>query len=112
MSIAVTDRITRGANNTSPFAIAWEEDMKISNITVANDSERDNLPIWRRTAFMSCKVISSASNGGARTTYELGADTSIAGQVWTIQTFGVPSNVVTEDEIFDVNGFIQPQLIQ
>jgi len=46
------------------------------------------------------------------TEYTLGTDLTIAGQVWTEKAYGVPANVVTEDEIFDSEGYIQPQLIK
>ncbi len=106
MAVAVTDRITRGASGAAPFAIAWEEDLKLGNIMVADTDERDNLPTWKRRAFMSVYVIEDD------TYFRLGADTTIPGQVWTEQDFGVPSDVLTENEILDEDGFIKADLIR
>lgn len=103
--IAVTDRIIRGTSGVSPFAVAWEDDLKLGNIIVADIAARDAIPEWKRVPFMSVKVIAES------TTYELGADTTIAGQVWTEQTFGVPDDVLTEDDILGDDGKIKPSLI-
>lgn len=106
MAIAVTSRITRGTNNTSPFAVAWEDDLKLSHVTVDTLVDRDAIPEWKRKAQMTCFVIETA------TEYRLGNDITILGQVWTERDFGVPSNVVTEDEVFDSEGFIKPELLR
>jgi len=106
MAIAVTDRIRRGESGLAPFALAWQEDMKIGYITVADLTARDAIEEWRRLAYMTVYVISEDKE------YQLGSNLTIAGQSWTEKTYGVPADVVTESELFDVDGFIQPQLIQ
>lgn len=106
MAIAVTDRITRGQSGLSPFAVAWEEDLKISYTTVVDTPAMEAIPEWKRVPFMTVMNIVEGKE------YVLGADITIAGQVWTEKTYGVPSDVVVEGDIFDVDGFIQPQLIK
>jgi hypothetical protein len=106
MAIAVTDRIRRGESGNSPFAVAWQDDLKIAFVTVADITARDAIYEWKRLPYMTVYVIAT------NTEYTLGTDLTIAGQVWTEKSYGVPDNVVTEDELFDINGFIQPQLIQ
>jgi hypothetical protein len=106
MSVAVTDRITRGSENTSPFAVVWEDDIKISHISVDSLTDRDNLPEWRRLSMMTCYVREEDK------TYKLGINLTIAGQVWTEESFGVPSNVLIDTDILDVDGYIQSSLIK
>lgn len=106
MGIAVTDRLIRGTDNASPFAAIWEDDIKVSHVTLMTTIARDAIPEWKRIAYMTCYVVATDK------IYRLGADITIVGQVWTEETFGIPNNVVTEDEIFDDDGFIQSQLIQ
>ncbi len=106
MGIAITSGFTRGTNNLGEFALLPESSINISNVTVATITDRDNLPIWRRNPKMTCYVIAEDK------TYRLGLDLTIPGQVWTQVTFGLPSDVLTESDILDINGFIQPQLIQ
>ena len=106
MAIAITDQLSRGTNGDAPFPLAYEGDMKVSYVTVLNNTERDAIPEWKRVAYMLCYVT------GTNLTYRLGANTTIAGQVWTAETFGVPDEVLTEDEILDADGFIKPALIK
>ena len=111
MAIAVIDRIRRGSSGFGSFAIAWQEDIKIAYLTVADTAERNAIPEWKRLPYMTVMVIAPTTDP-ARTEYVLGASTTIASQVWTIKTYGIPANVVTRPDIFDANGFILPQLIQ
>lgn len=106
MSVAITDRIRRGQSTAAPFAVAWEEDLKTSSVTVATLSDRDTIPEWKRMGYMTCFVIATGLE------YQLGSDTTVAGQVWTARTYGVPANVLVHDDILDVNNHILPQLIQ
>jgi len=106
MSIAVADRITRGTNNTAEFAVVWEGDLKLSNILVTDQAERDAIPEWKRMSYMQVRYITGE-------VFELGLDTTVAGQVWTEVTPDVlPDNVVTEDEIFDIDGYIKADLVR
>lgn len=107
MGIAVTDRITRGTDNSSAFAVAWEDDLKLSHVNCANIGSRDAIPEWKRLPFMEAYIISEDK------TYRLGADTTIAGQNWTDITPGVvPANIVTQEELFDSEGYIYSSLIR
>lgn len=100
MPIAVTDRITRGTNNTSPFAALWEEDMKISFLTVATIEERDAIPEWKRIPYMTVKVVATGKR------YSLGADISIGGQVWTEED--IPTgDFLVEGDVFDTEGYFR-----
>ncbi len=106
MSVPIIDTLSRGRSGNSPFPTSKQEDLKIAYLTVNDLTERNAIPEWKRLPFMSVFVISEGKE------YILGNDITIVGQTWTEKTFGVSTNVVTEDEIFDVNGFIQSQLIQ
>jgi len=106
MGIAITSRLTRGTDNTAPFSLFEEQDAALSHSTVNTISDRDAIPEWRRRAKMLVYVIENDNY------YRLGTNLTIAGQVWTLYTFGIPDNVVTEDEIFDMDGYIKPDLIR
>jgi hypothetical protein len=107
MPIPVTDRITRGTNNTSPFAVAWEQDMKVSFITVASLIDRDAIEEWRRLPYMTVKVTETGKR------YSLGADITIAGQVWEEESTVLDTEgIVYEDDIFDSEGYIRADLIK
>jgi hypothetical protein len=106
MPTPITDRLYRGTLNSSPFALAYEEDMHISYITVDDAAARDTIPEWRRSPKMICRLRSTDLE------YVLGTDTTIAGQVWTQRTYGLPDGVVTEDQLFDTEGYIKPQYIR
>lgn len=106
MPISITDRLYRGTLNSSPFALAYEEDMHISYITVDDAAARDAIPEWRRSPKMICRLRSTDLE------YVLGNDITIAGQVWTQRTYGLPDGVVTEDQLFDLEGYIKPQYIR
>lgn len=106
MGIAITSKLTRGTNNTSPFSLFEEEDARLSHSNVNTIAERDALPEWKRRSKMLVYVLEDD------TYYRLGTNVTIAGQVWTEYTFGVPDNIVTEDEIFDSEGFIKADLIR
>lgn len=106
MSIAITSRLTRGADNNSPFFLVLEEDMAISHITVADLTARDAVEEWRRIPYMTCYVVAEQKD------YKLGADTTIIGQVWTEVDYGVPDDVLLEDDILDGDGFIKSDLLR
>jgi hypothetical protein len=111
MATPVIDRITRGASGAAEFAIGWEADMKLSYVTVLTVAERDALPEWKRMAYMTINVVADPTPANNKE-YTLGSNVTIAGQVWTAKTYGIPSDVLTESDILDGDGFIQSQLIR
>lgn len=106
MSVAITDRIRRGQSAVSPFAVTWEEDVKTSFITLPTLADRDTMAEWKRMGYMTVYVIETGLE------YQLGSDTTVAGQVWTPKTYGLPANVLVHNDILDINNHILPQLIQ
>jgi hypothetical protein len=106
MPVPIIDTLSRGRSGVAAFPISKQEDLRIPNLTVVDLSALNAIPEWKRIAYMTVYVVSEGKD------YQLGADITIAGQTWGIKDYGVPANVVTEDEIFDANGYIQPQLIQ
>lgn len=106
MPIAVTDRITRGSSGLSPFAVAREDDLRVSYSTVVDVSARDVIPEWKRSPKMLVYCILED------TYYRLGTDLTIAGQVWTEENFGLPDDIVLEGDIFDTEGYIKSDLIK
>lgn len=107
MSIPVTDRITRGTDNISPFALTWETDVKGSHVTVGSYTDMEAIPEWRRLPYMTCKVADENRR------YTLGADITILGQTWTAEN-EIPdlSDVVYEPDIFDSEGYVRPDKIR
>jgi hypothetical protein len=83
MPLIAVDKFKRGGSGTGPFAIVWEDDAKLSYVTVADTATRDALEEWRRLAFMRVHVVSENKD------YRLGADTTIAGQLWTEIATGI-----------------------
>lgn len=106
MATYIGSTLSRGESGTAPFPTSKEADLKLSNVTVATITERDEIPEWKRSAKMRCHVT------GIDKDYRLGTDVTIAGQVWTEINTTIPDNIVTEDEIFDADGYIQAALIQ
>jgi len=102
MSTPVTAQLSRGQSGNSPFPVAAQNDMQVAYITVATTAERDALPTWRRMAFMTVYVVATALE------YQLQNDLV----TWTTKTYGLPTNLVHTTDIFDSNGYIQPQLIK
>jgi hypothetical protein len=83
MAITVIDKLQRGGTGTGSFAVIWEADSKLSYVTVADTAARDAIEEWRRMAFMRVHVISENKD------YRLGANITIAGQVWSEVSGGV-----------------------
>ncbi len=69
--------LKRGGGGTSPFPTTIQDDAKLAHVSVADLTERDQIPEWKRISRMTCFVI------GENKTYRLGVDTTISGQVWT-----------------------------
>jgi len=106
MPIAVTDRIRRGESGAGSFAVAWEDDLKVSHLVVADITARNAIAVWKRIPYMTVAVVATGLE------YQLGVDLTIAGQVWTDKTYGLPPDVVLEGDIFDVDGYVQSALIK
>jgi len=77
MPVTIIDTLQRGGLGTSPFPVIKEDDSRLSYSTVADLASRDIIPEWKRLPFMRVHVI------GEATDYRLGADVTIAGQIWT-----------------------------
>jgi hypothetical protein len=101
MPLIAIDRFQRGGSGTGPFAVVWEGDSKLSYATVADVTERDALPEWRRLPFMRVHVIST------NTDYRLGVDVTIAGQSWTVVNDGVsPGTYQVTSEKNQPDGYV------
>ena len=100
MSTFIGAPLSRGESGLGPFPTTYEEDFSSSYVTVGTIAERDAIPEWKRRSNMRVFVIANGND------YRLGTDLTIANQVWTDITVQLPSNIVTEDEIFDSDGFI------
>lgn len=77
MPVTIIDTLQRGGAGTAAFPITKEDDARLSYLTVADLTARDAIAEWKRLPFMRVHVISEATD------YRLGANTTIAGQVWT-----------------------------
>ncbi len=100
--------LSRGESGVAEFFTSQESDLKISYITVNTLADRDAIPIWKRLPYMTVNVVADGTVENNKE-YTLGA--SINTPIWYVKTYGIPDNIVVEDDIFDVNGFIKPQLI-
>lgn len=100
MSTFIGAPLSRGESGLGPFPTTYEQDFSSSYLTVGTLAERDAIPEWKRRSNMRVFVIAEGSD------YRLGTNLTIAGQVWTDITVQLPSNIVTEDEIFDNDGFV------
>ena len=104
--------LRRGGGGTSPFPTTIQEDAKLPHISVADLTERDQTPEWKRISRMTCFVI------GENKTYRLGTDITIAGQLWTEEAGA--GNVQTRDEKnqpdgyvgLNAEGYVDPQYIK
>lgn len=105
MAQYVADTLRRGQSGVGAFAVAEFTDLKLSDTITVDLNERNWMEEWRRTPYMSCYVISEDI------TYRLGADVTIAGQVWTEIEYADP-NALIYDDVFDVEGFIKPELLR
>src|SRR6478736_3320631 len=93
--------LQRGQSGAGAFPVSVEADMKLSHVLAADTSSRDSIPTWKRYSGMACYVISTAK------TYRLGVDLT----TWTEVVYTDP-NALVYDDVFDVNGYIKPGLIQ
>jgi hypothetical protein len=102
MPIAITDKLSRGTDNISPFAVAWEADSKMSHLTVGDYADMEAIAEWKRLPYMTVKVASENLR------YTLGADITIAGQVWTAENI-IPDlgDVLYYSDVFDIDGYFR-----
>lgn len=112
MGTIIISTLQRGGGGTAPFPTTRQEDAALPHIIVADSTARDAVPEWRRVSFMTCYVISEV------TTYRLGVDTTIVGQVWTnegaLSQFQITSEKNQASGYVGLNaeGFIDPQYIR
>ncbi len=101
MGVIIVDTLQRGGSGTAPFPTTKEDDARLSYITVADLPGRDLIPEWKRLPFMRVYVI------GEDTDYRLGADVTIAGQVWTEVNSGIsPGTYQLTSEKNQANGYV------
>lgn len=105
MSVYLPDTARRGESGLGEFAVAEHEDLQLPEAIVADLTERNFLPEWRRTSNMKCHVIAEGKD------YRLGADVTIAGQVWTEVEYADP-NALVESDVFDGDGFVKPEILR
>jgi hypothetical protein len=100
MGVTVIDRLQRGGLGTAPFAITQEADTANSYLTVADLTARDAIPEWKRLPYMRVHVISDGND------YRLGANVTIAGQVWTEIDIVTPGTYQLLSEKNQPNGYV------
>lgn len=101
MPLIAVDRFQRGGSGTGPFAVIWEDDAKVSYVTVADTAARDLIPEWKRLPYMRVHCIATATD------YRLGANVTIAGQVWTEVNSGIsPGTYQILSEKNQANGYV------
>lgn len=101
--------LSRGESGLGAFPTTVENDIKISKITVADITERDNIPSWKRLSKMEVKVIDATPEAVGTAVYELQTDLT----TWTDVTVNaLPDNVLLEDDILDGDGYIKSALIR
>ena len=104
--------LQRGKGGTSPFPASIPSDRLDANVIVADLTERDALEEWRRQARMTCFVIDQ------NTTYRLGTDVTIPGQIWTDEGVGGDFQLTSEKgqpsgyAPINAEGFIDPVYIK
>lgn len=103
--ITITGTFKKGTQNQGSFAITKSDALLIALQNATDIPARDSLPEYLRMSFMLCYVVSENK------TYRLGADTTIAGQVWTqasgdfilLTEKGAPDGVVPLDANSKIN---------
>lgn len=102
MSLYATDTIVRGQSGLGTFPVVKQEDISVGYIVEADLTALQNIPSWRRRSKMKGFAITQNK------TYELQSDLT----TWTDVTVTVPGNIVLSTDLFDINGYIKPSLIQ
>jgi hypothetical protein len=108
MGVFISSTLRRGQSEVGAFALAEEKDIKISRITVADITARDNIESWRRSSKMEVKVIDATPEAVGTAYYELQVDLTS----WTDVTLSIPDNVLIDTDILDGDGYIKSNLIQ
>lgn len=112
MGVVIISTLQRGAAGTAPFPISKQDDLQIPHVIVPDIATRDAIPEWKRISFMTCYVIDQD------TTFKLGVDVTIVGQVWTDQGSGSQFQLLSEKNQasgyvgLNAEGFIDPQYIR
>lgn len=102
MSQYIAAPLQRGESGLGEFPLNKNiGDLKVADIIEVDLTARDAVEEWRRSPYISCYVISEDK------TYRLGADITIAGQVWTEIIYTDP-NALVEADVFDADGYFLP----
>ena len=112
MGTVIVATLQRGKGGTSPFPVSIQADAKRPHVIEADQTAREAIEEFRRMPYMTCFQIIG------QTTYRLGVDVTIAGQVWTPE--GASSDFQLKSEKnqpsgyvgLNVDGFIDPQYIK
>lgn len=96
MSLYATDTIRRGQSGLGAFPVVDQADISVGYVVEASLAALVALPAWRRRSKMVGFAIIENKE------YQLQSDLT----TWVDVTINVPANVVTEDEIFDADGYI------
>ncbi len=91
----ITAELKRGESGISPFPLTRQENINIGYVIAETIAALANIELWRRRPFMVAYVIAEDKE------YQLQVDLT----TWIIKNTGLPSNIVTEDEIFDSGYF-------
>lgn len=102
MSQYVADTLRRGQSGLGTFPVVEQPDISVGYIVEADLTALQAIPTWRRRSKMKGFAITQNK------TYELQTDLV----TWTDVTVTVPGNIVISTDLFDINGFIKPSLIQ
>ena len=112
MSVVIVATLQRGKGGTSPFPVSLQKDDKRPHVIEVDQAAREAIEEFRRMPYMTCFQIDN------QTTYRLGIDVTIGGQVWTAES--TPSGFQLKSEKnqpsgyvgLNVDGFVDPQYIR
>jgi hypothetical protein len=113
MGTSIGSTLQRGGGGSSPFPVAVQNDLRLPFVIVADIAARNNIEEWRRMSNMECYVI---SDPGGNNRYQLGVDTTLAGQNWT--PTGGPFQRLSEKNQpggyvgLEVDGYVDPVYIK
>jgi hypothetical protein len=113
MGTSIGSTLQRGGGGSSPFPVAVQNDLRLPFVIVADIAARNNIEEWRRMSNMECYVI---SDPGEYNRYQLGVDTTLAGQNWT--PIGGPFQRLSEKNQpggyvgLEVDGYVNPVYIK
>jgi hypothetical protein len=113
MGTSIGSTLQRGGGGSSPFPVAVQNDLRLPFVIVADIAARNNIEEWRRMSNMECYVI---SDPGGNNRYQLGVDTTLAGQNWT--PIGGPFQRLSEKNQpggyvgLEVDGYVNPVYIK